>query len=146
MPPIAVVLLTASLGILGAAFFIAWRARRRTTKYAFLLTAALVVTCSSLLWTRDVATDRDSLRHLSYGWPISFVDQNQSRFDPPFPTAMFFGWELSSDIPGELANRFRWARFFLSLFLNTVACVALQWIIERWVKRPLPDGPIEKRN
>lgn len=62
---------------------------KTTIKNIILVVAfAFVLTMSSLFWTKDIAYDTETIKHLGFGWPFSFYVQDQSRFDPPFPYPM----------------------------------------------------------
>ena len=94
-------------------------------KMAYLSIVALLLTISSLFWTTDIAYDRDTLTHLEFGWPIPFVMQNQERLAPPFPYAMIFGWELSSNTEGQPAVQVAWKNGFASFAINFFVVLAI---------------------
>ena len=94
-------------------------------RITYLSIIALLLTVSSLFWTTDIAYDRDTLKHLEFGWPISFVVQNQERYEPPFPYSMQFGWELSSNTEGLPAHQVVWMNGFASFAINCFVVFAV---------------------
>ena len=88
------------------------------TKGSLLKVAGLIIvftiffTGSSIFWTKDVAYDTETIKHLEFGWPVPFDIQNQERFDPPFPFSMGSAREVPSD--------FLWNNFFGSVVINAV--------------------------
>lgn len=106
-------------------------------RITYLSIIALLLTISSLFWTKDIAYDRDTLKHLEFGWPISFVIQNQERFEPPFPYAMTFGWELSSNTEGQPAVQVVWKNGFASFAINFFVVLAVWYLCSSLLGRNL---------
>jgi hypothetical protein len=79
---------------------------------------ALLLTMFSLFLTTDIAYDSKSLAHLKFGWPFAFLEQNQEKFEPPFPVRMYFAWELSSNRPDHPAMQVDWGWATLSVVSN----------------------------
>ena len=79
---------------------------------------ALFFTMSSLFWTTDIAYDRDTLKHLEFGWPISFVMQNQEMYEPPFPYEMVFGWDLAYISENPPPHQIIWKNCLASFAIN----------------------------
>lgn len=81
---------------------------------------ALIFTLSSAYWTTDIAYDRETLKHLEFGWPIPFEVQNQSYYEPPFPWETGYAYDMASH--SEIAKN-----FYLSLLINFLGIVVI-WI------------------
>ncbi len=93
-------------------------------KITYLSIIALLFTISSLFWTKDTAYDRDTLKHLEFGWPIPFVMQNQEQYEPPFPYAMIFSWGGLSEVVWEKCFA-SFAMNFFVLFAVSSLCSSL---------------------
>jgi hypothetical protein len=94
----------------------------------YLTLLALLLTISSLFWTKDIAYDRATLKHLEFGWPMAFIIQNQERFDPPFPRAMLFAWGLSSNEELHPAVQVVWRNGLASFGVNFLG-VLFAWYL-----------------
>mgnify|MGYP007064146920 CR=1 FL=1 len=47
-----------------------------------------------MLWTHDrVESDADRAS-VQLGWPLNYISQDQSRFEPPYPYDMGWAWEV----------------------------------------------------
>jgi len=72
------------------------------------LSCAVVI--SSVLWTSVKIHQLEDLQQpLSFGWPFSFVEQNQSIPPPSLP------WSQRFYSPWENPTSILWSRFMLSL-------------------------------
>jgi len=81
----------------------------------FLL--ALFFTASSLLWTTDTAHSRADLGSLSFGWPLSFVEQNFNKLDPP---AWFFPHDYGLGSPLENSFIINMEALLSAWIINTI--------------------------
>lgn len=81
---------------------------------------ALLFTLSSLFWTKDVAYDVETIKHLEFGWPIPFDIQSQEMYDPPFPYHMYFAWESYHHLISK--------NFYISFIINFI-CTLLIWML-----------------
>ena len=61
---------------------------------AFL--ASLVVTAATAMGGHVVVDDRAGLRSVGFGWPLTWVRQDQRSFDPPLPWSMGFAPPLEN--------------------------------------------------
>lgn len=104
-------------------------------KIAYPLMVALLLTLSSLFWTKDIAYDPDTLKHLEFGWPIPFVIQNQERYDPPFPYAMRFGWDLAYISNDPPPHQIAWMNGFASVAINYFIVLAAWYLCSLMLRR-----------
>lgn len=129
MPPISKLFL---ITLFSSLLFAVIKIYKQRIKNIFtgLAICAMLFTTSSLFWTADTAYDTENLQHLEFGWPIPFWVQNQSKFEPPFPWEMYFGYELSgsSEYP---ANKVILDKLFLSLAINLLLAW-LGWLLLNW--------------
>lgn len=130
MPPISKLFL---ITLFSSLLFVVIKIYKQRKKNIFISLAicATLFTASSLFWTADTAYDSENLQHLEFGWPIPFWVQNQSKFEPPFPWEMYFGYELSGSFE-YLANKVILNKLFLSLALNSL----LVWLVWFLLNRP----------
>lgn len=59
--------------------------RNRLIIILFILNTLVIV---SPLITKDRVDSNNELKHVQFGFPIPFITQDQSYFDPPFPYNM----------------------------------------------------------
>jgi len=61
--------------------------------------------------TTETVHNYDELKEVSFGFPIPFVIQDQSHYDPPFP------YDMSFSSPWETSTTIDLGAFILSIFI-----------------------------
>ena len=82
-----------------------------------IILLALFFTVSSLFWTTDTVRSHADLDNLSFGWPVSFVEQNFSRLSPP---AWFFPHDYGFGLPQEYSSMLSWEALLFSWSINAM--------------------------
>lgn len=88
---------------------------------------ALLFTLSSLFWTKDVAYDVETIKHLEFGWPIPFDIQSQEMYDPPFPYYMDFAWGSYHHLVSK--------NFYLSFIINFLGTLLIWMLVVYYLSR-----------
>ena len=55
--------------------------------------------------------NKEDMKAMEFGYPISFITQNLTRYDPPFP------WKYSFSSPWENSFKISWGNFLLSYLI-----------------------------
>ena len=79
-------------------------------KIPALLLLGFLIAFASAGWTNVTVNSKEDQSHVTFGWPIAYLQQNQEQYDPPYP------WEMHAGIPQENPSRILW----LSLIIDTV--------------------------
>jgi|GEM_PF-2502783 len=82
---------------------------KQTKIQILILTISLILLLSTLGIKQSVYSKEDMVK-MRFGYPISFITQDLSRRDPPFPYK-YNGFDGS---PWEDSFSINWGRFFLS--------------------------------
>ncbi len=93
----------------------------QSKKITISFIVALCFVLSSIFWTSDIATNQEDLEHIELGFPLRYIEQNQSRYTPPFPMQ----FETDFDLPQESPTSIHWTNFFLNIAIITVAVFGL---------------------
>ena len=80
---------------------------KKVVKYFLIGFVSLIIVLGTSLIPQTVY-DRKDMKAMKFGYPIAFVTQDLTRYDPPFPHKYHFSspWENPSDIS--------WSNFLLS--------------------------------
>lgn len=57
----------------------------RTIVYLGILIVSMIFVTSSIIWDGMQINNYDQLNHVNLGFPIAFITQNQSAWEPPLP-------------------------------------------------------------
>ena len=83
---------------------------KKIIKYSSVAIVSFIVVLSTLSIPKTVYNSKDK-EAVKLGYPISFVTQNFTRYDPPFP------WRYSFGSPWEDPFRISWLNFLLSYLI-----------------------------
>lgn len=76
-------------------------------KLLALILLSFFIALSSAFWTSAIITRKEEQRHVQFGWPLEYVEQNQEQLDPPYP------WELKLGIPQEYPSTILWGALLI---------------------------------
>ena len=111
--------------IIGAVLF---TNKRRLLLVAILASASTFAALSlSLFLSFDGVENRDDLKSVELGWPISVIRQNQERIDPPFPYRAYWIWEATSNEEKREPVKILWKGLAGAFVLYGVAILVLIW-------------------
>lgn len=84
---------------------------------------SILLTIIVMFWTYDrVESDADRTA-VGLGWPLNYVVQDQSRFDPPYPYDLGWAWEVPTHFN-------LWTMSFNCLFF--IACTyCVHWVVSK---------------
>ncbi len=88
---------------------------KKSTKYLLTGFLSFVIVAVMLSIPKTVHSKAD-MKAMKFGYPIPFVTQNLTRYDPPFP------WKYSFSSPWENPSNISWPNFLLS-YLTTFVLV-----------------------
>ena len=105
-----------------------------------LFTSLLVLVLTTLK-SIEVLNKTD-IENISCGWPLTFIEQNQGRLDPPFP------WKVNCQFFSlEFPTQYNWINFGLDMvfyFLVTIAVLKI-FLMIRTSERKWDLLPIKHR-
>lgn len=102
--------------------------------YLYLLPLSAIVTFYCLAADRFTAHSAAELARASYGWPLNWVTQDLSRYEPiGFPTTIDFNWQRNWSDP--VATSYDWFRFAVDTLLLGMLVTALFYAIVFFSKR-----------
>lgn len=84
-------------------------------KHFFIGLIAFIILSGTLLIPKTVHT-KDDMKMMEFGYPVAFITQDLTRYDPPFPWSYTFRSVL------ENSFTISWIRFslsYLSVFITT---------------------------
>lgn len=61
------------------------QAQRVYIKFPIIMLMSFLIALSTSFWTTEIVNNKEDQRHLRFGWPMQFVEQNQEFRDPPYP-------------------------------------------------------------
>lgn len=86
----------------------------------------------AMLCTHDrVATDAD-LMSVKLGWPLAYVSQNQSRFEPPYPYDAGWQWEVLTE--------YNWGTMSINLLFFFACTYGVHRAISKLLVKCLKSG------
>ncbi|HDH31516.1 MAG TPA: hypothetical protein ENH26_01940 [Candidatus Wolfebacteria bacterium] len=88
---------------------------KKIIKYLLIGLVSLVIVIGTLSIPKTVY-DKEDMGAMKFGYPIAFVTQDLTRYDPPFP------WKWSFSSPWENPSDISWFNFlfsYLIIFLIT---------------------------
>ena len=91
-------------------------------KLPFIITLGVFFTILSIFWTTDRIYSRDGLSDIDVGWPIRFLSQDHSMYDPPdswFPHG--YGFLLPQEHPTSIDG----LAFLGSSIINSLSVLVL---------------------
>lgn len=92
-----------------------------TSKYIILLIIlTFITTLSSITWTENTVYTQKDLEDMRYGWPVSFITQNQNRYTP-----VYFPQDFDVDIPQEAPIRIFYLRLLFNFGIHFLALTGL---------------------
>lgn len=83
---------------------------KKIIKYLLIGLTSLIIVIGTLSIPETV-NNKEDMRAMEFGYPISFITQDLSRYDPPFP------WEYSFSSPWENPFKISWGNFLLSYLI-----------------------------
>lgn len=89
---------------------------------------SLFIVLATLSVPQTVYTKED-MSALKLGYPIHFVTQDVSHFDPPLP------WKYSFSSPWENPAKVQWVNFLLSIILTFSAIEILRLISQKYFNK-----------
>ena len=90
---------------------------KKIIKYSTITFVALIILIGTLAIPKTVYNKKD-MEAVKLGYPIHFITQDVTKYDPPFP------WRYSFESPWESPFKISWFDFILS-YLIIFFCVTL---------------------
>jgi len=83
---------------------------KKIIKYLLIGLISLIIVVGTLLIPKTVHNKED-MQDVTFGYPIAFVTQDLTRYNPPFP------WKYSFSSPWENPFKVSWGNFLLSYLI-----------------------------
>ena len=96
--------------------------RKKFLLHTLFLVLACIMTLSTAFRDVEVFSKAD-LSAVSCGWPLQFIVQDQSRYDPPYPWTVRCGLPFSLEDPIRF---FHWPQFIIDV-LAFYAFIVFLW-------------------
>lgn len=88
-----------------------------------------VIVISSIFWTKDIINSQKELSDVQIGFPLEFISQDQTRYDPEYP------YEASFTSPWESPTRLHLSALIGSLALSISMMTTALYAIRLFTKR-----------
>ena len=95
-------------------------------KQSLILLIAILLVLLTLLIPREVSSQQE-LKAVKMGYPVHFVTQDFSNYDPPMPHS----YSVMSGSPFDNRPNISYANFLISVFLILLAVEIIAFISER---------------
>lgn len=92
---------------------------------------SLILVLSSPFWTYDYVSKQEGLEHVQFGFPLRYVQQQQTLYTPPFPGT----FRMNIIMPQEGPTVILWNNFFANIFITSTVALVLIGLISRMASR-----------